>query len=149
MCNEPFICKKSLQKHAKKVHDTGLQKFKYNCPQCTKGMDDRTEFTVHMDRHVNIKHFKCNVCDQAFYSQSQLTAHTKNLCLVTTSSVVTEFECSVCGAFFKTEDRYREHFKHQHVDNEDPKPFFCELCISQMWTAKGFEKHMEKCDGLK
>ena len=80
VCNEPSIYKKLLQKHAKKVHDTGLQKFKYNCPQCAKGTDDRTEFTVHMDRHVNIKCFKSNMCDQAFYLQSQLTVHNKNSC---------------------------------------------------------------------
>ena len=144
--NETFIYKKSMDKHVKTNHD--LEKtYKYNCPECAKGTDDKAEYTIHMDRHQNVKRYKCNVCDQAFFSQWQLTNHTKTSCVVANSTTSCQFECSVCGQVLKTEDRYREHFKWQHVDNENPKPFFCELCILRMWTIKGFKKHTDKCEG--
>ena len=138
--NETFIYKKSLDKHVKTNHNSEKM-YKYNSPECAKGTD------VHMDRHQNVKRFKCNVCDQAFFSQLQLTNHTKTSCVVASGTTSCLFEWSVCGQVLKTEDRYREHFKQEHVDNEHPKPFFCELCILRMWTIKGFKKHTDKCDG--
>ena len=144
---------RSRSKSTKKnTHNSEGKTYKYNCPECSNGTDDKTEYTAHMDRHSNIRHFKCNVCDQAFFSQSQLTTHTKSSCVVPTtrmSATTTDFECSVCGETLKSEDRYREDFRHQHVENENPKPFFCELCISRMYTEKGFNRHSEKCDGFK
>ena len=84
-CSDTFIYKKLLQKHKKNIHNSEGKTYKYNCPECSKGTDDKTEYTAHMDRHSNIRHFKCNICDQAFFSQSQLTTHTKSLCVVPTT----------------------------------------------------------------
>ena len=125
ICAETFVYKKSLDKHLKRVHKVGPQTYKYVCPECGKGTDDRMEFGIHLDRHENLKRYRCNVCGQAFYSQSHLTSHLKNSCVssVNTSS---SFECSVCGQHYTTEDRYREHFRSEHINTENLKPFFCE-----------------------
>ena len=42
--------------------------FKYNCTECDFVSDDKTEFQMHMDRHMNMKRYKCNVCASAFFT---------------------------------------------------------------------------------
>ena len=137
--DETFIYKKSHDKHVKQYHDTETD-FKYKCPECNFVSDDKTEYTVHLDRHHNIKWFKCNVCGQAFFSQSQLMGHMKNSCVTAGED---RFECSVCGKKTKSKDRYREHFYAQHVENQSREWFYCEVCISRFMTPRGLEIH--KC----
>ena len=120
---------------------------KYNCPDCGKGTDDKTEYSVHLAHHENLKRYKCNVCSQAFYSQSQLMTHVKNSC-VSTTTTTKSFKCSVCGHQSKTEDRYREHFRSAHILSEDPQPFFCEDCISRYYSESSFNRHQGKCTGI-
>ena len=146
-CGDTFVYKKSLDKHLKRVHKLGPQTYKYVCPDCGKGTDDKTEYGVHLARHENLKRYKCNICSQAFYSQSQLTTHIKHSC-VSTTTTTKSFECSVCGQQSKTEDRYREHFRSAHILNEDPRPFFCEDCISRYFSESSFSRHQGKCTGI-
>ena len=147
ICAETFMYKKSLDKHLKRVHKVGPQSFKYVCPECGKGTDDRTEYGIHLDRHDNLKRYSCNVCGQVFYAQSQLTTHLKNSC-VSSTNTSSSFECSVCGQHYKTEDRYREHFRSDHINTENPKPYFCEDCISRFYTESGFQRHQDRCKGI-
>ena len=98
--DKTFIYKKSHDKHVKRYHEAETD-FKYKCPECDFVSDDKTEYTVHLDRHRNIKRFKCNVCGQAFFSQSQLMGHMKNSCVTAGED---RFECSVCGKKMKSED---------------------------------------------
>ena len=146
-CNETFVYKKSLDKHLKRVHKLGPQVFKYVCPECGKGTDDKTEYGVHLACHENVKKYKCNVCSQAFYSQSQLTTHIRHSC-VSSTTTTKSFECSVCGIQRKMEDRYREHFRSAHILSEDPRPFFCEDCISRYYSESSFNRHQGKCTGI-
>ena len=147
ICAETCVYKKSLDKHLKRVHKVGPQRFKYVCPECGKGTDDRMEYGIHLDRHDNLKRYSCNVCGQAFYAQSQLTTHLKNSC-VSSTNTSSSFECSVCGQHYKTEDRYREHFRSDHINTENPKPYFCEDCISRFYTESGFQRHQDRCKGI-
>ena len=147
ICSETFVYKKSLDKHMKRVHKVGPQTFKYVCPECGKGTDDKTEFSIHLDRHENLKRYSCNVCGQAFYAQSQLTHHLKHSC-VSSTNTSSSFECSVCGKNYKTEDRYREHFRSEHINTENPMPYFCEDCISWYYTESGFKRHQHNCKGI-
>ena len=147
ICAETFVYKKSLDKYLKRVHKVGPQRFKYVCPECGKGTDDRTEYGIHLDRHDNLKRYSCNVCGQAFYAQSQLTTHLKNSC-VSSTNTSSSFECSVCGQHYKTEDRYREHFRSDHINTENLKPYFCEDCISRFYTESGFQRHQDRCKGI-
>ena len=102
---EVFIYKKSYSKHFKHYHQSGPEnrnKFKYLCENCDFVSDDRTEYQTRVDRHRNLKRYKCNVCESAYFTQSQLTNHLKNSC----SSVVEDnkYECSLCGKQLKSED---------------------------------------------
>ena len=90
-----------------------MKTFKYICKLCPKQTDDRTEFQVHMNRHSNVKPYKCNICEASYFSQSQLMAHLRTNCNALPDE---KFECSVCGKKLSTQDRYQEHFKSQHVD---------------------------------
>ena len=125
-CQEPFVYKKSLEKHENTQHQT-KKVFKYNCKMCPKQTDDCTEFQIHMNRHTNVKPYKCNICESSYFSQSQLTAHLRTSCNALSND---KFECSVCGKKLSTEDHYREHFKGQHVDTVQGTIFYCEVCIS-------------------
>ena len=133
VCSETFIYWKSLRKHEKRAHaePDSMHMFKYNCSECDFVSDDKTEFQTHMDRHMNMKRYKCNVCASAFFTQSQLTNHLKNSCL---ALIKYKFECSVCGKKLKSEDRYREHFYSQHVLNQPQKMYYCEVCISHYFS---------------
>ena len=99
--DDPFLCRfcqelciylKSLEKHENTKHNV-KKTFKYSCTMCSKQTDDRTEFQVHVNRHTNVKPYKCNICEASYFSQSQLMAHMK------THNVLSDpkFECSVCG----------------------------------------------------
>ena len=74
-----------------------------------------------------MKQYKCNVCESAYFTQSQLMNHLKNSC----SSVDEDnkYESSVCGKQLKSEDRYREHFYGQHVLDQPQEMYYCEVCI--------------------
>ena len=71
VCSETFIYWKSLRKHEKRAHAELDSKhmFKYNCTECDFVSDNKTEFQMHTDRHMNMKHYKCNVCASAFFTQ--------------------------------------------------------------------------------
>ena len=133
VCGETFIYWKSLRKHEKWSHAEPDSKhmFKYNCTECDFVSDDKTEFQMHMDRHMNLKHYKCNICAIAFFTQSQLTNHLKHSCL---ALIGYKFECSVCGKRLKSVDRYREHFYSQHILNQPQKMYYCEVCISHYFS---------------
>ena len=138
ICVETFVYKKSLDKHLKRVHKVGPQSYKYVCPECGKGTDDRMEYGIHLDRHNILKRYKCNVCGQALFSQSQLTSHLKNSC-ISSNNTSSSFECSVCGQHYKTEDRYRKHFRSEYINTENLKPFY---------TEGGFKRHQDRCKGI-
>ena len=142
---EVFIYKKSYNKHFKRYHQSGPEnrnKFKYLCENCDFVLDDRTEYQTHVDRHRNMKRYKCNVCESAYFTQSQLMNHLKNSC----SSVVEDnkYECSVCGKQLKLEDRYREHFYGQHVLDQPQKMYYCEVCICRFFSERGLQLHVCK-----
>ena len=148
--NEVFIYKKSYNKHFKRYHQSGAEnrhKFKYTCEYCDFVSDDRTEYQTHIDRHRNRKRYKCNVCESAYFTQSQLTNHFKNSC----SSVVEDnkYECSVCGKQLKSEDRYREHFYSQHVLDQPQKMYYCEVCICRFFSERGLQLHVCKSGSKK
>ena len=67
-----FVYKKSLDSHLNQQHQQKEKdKFKYRCSECYKATDNLTEFKVHMNRHHDIKPYKCNICNQkCFYLQS-------------------------------------------------------------------------------
>ena len=140
VCSETFIYWKSLRKHEKRAHaePDSMHMFKYNCSECDFVSDDKTEFQMHTDRHMNMKRYKCNVCAMAFFTQSQLTNHLKHSC---SALIVYKFECSVCGKKLKSEDRYREHFYSQHVLNQPEKMYYCEVCISRFFSERGLKIH--------
>ena len=143
---EVFIYKKSYNKHFKHYHQSGPQnrnKFKYVCEDCDFVSDDRTEYQTHVDRHSNMKRYKCNVCGSAYFTQSQLTHHFKNSC----SSVVdaNKYECSVCGKHLKSEDRYREHFYSQHVLDQPEKNVLLRGVHMSFFSERGLQLH--GCNG--
>ena len=140
---EVFIYKKSYNKHFKHYHRSGPEnrnKFKYLCENCDFVSDNRTEYQTDVDRHRNMKRYKCNVCESAYFTQSQLMNHLKNSC----SSVVEDnkYECSVCGKQLKLEDRYGEHFYGQHVLDQPQKMYYCEVCICWFFFLKGDFNYM-------
>ena len=141
VCSETFIYWKSLKKHEKRSHvakPDSKHMFKYNCTECDFVSDDKTEFQTHIDRHMQLKRYKCNVCAMAFFTQSQLTKHLKKSC---TTLIGYKYECSVCGKRLKSEDRYREHFYSQHVLNQPQKMYYCEICISRFFSERGLQIH--------
>ena len=140
-CTQTFMYKKSLDSHLNQQHQQKEKdKFKYRCSECDKATDDLTQFKVHINRHQDIKPYKCNICNQkCFYLQSQLMDHLKRC----RSLPELKYECSVCGKKFLQEDRYREHFKAQHVDTVKGEIYYCETCIICMFTVKAYNRHCE------
>ena len=111
--------------------------YKYNCPECTKGTDNKTEYTVHMDRYQMLKDTNAMSVTRHFSPSRTSQIILRHFCVVASGTTSHQFECSVCGQVLKTEDRYREHFKWQHVDNKHPKPFFASFAFQECGLLKG------------
>ena len=149
---------------AKKVAADGKVVFKYSCTAvgCDFETDDKTQFTGHLAKHIEVLPFSCNFCKKSYAKQSGLSKHLR-VCeearrqhFIVDEAPVREnpkqqqevarpsFECSVttCGKVFTSENQYREHFKSQHVDNVKGEVYYCELCICRLFTEKGFGHHM-------
>ena len=131
------VAKKEVTKKAvvKKAVVKKEEVFKYKCEAegCDFVTDDKTQYTAHLAKHSGKRQRRPKEPKNQPKLQKEQQQRIKS-----------EYECSVttCGKVFSDENRYREHFKSQHVDNVVGEVYYCELCITRLLTEKGFEHHM-------
>ena len=72
-CAKQFFKKQTLDKHFK----THSKRFVCSWPECNDRFALKDSLTSHLNKHKNIKPFKCTFsgCEKAFYGQPQLSHH--------------------------------------------------------------------------
>jgi uncharacterized Zn-finger protein len=117
ICEKKFFRNYEVTAHKKRVHFTKRRKlrgsnvtsYKYkrekqSCPYCSKFID-KTEMNLHIQRHLNIKPFKCDKCVRAFVRVADLNFHIKNHHEVSKEPYI----CSYCEKSFNRLTIYKSH----------------------------------------
>ena len=98
-CPKTFPHRYLLKKHAR-VHSEP----EFKCDQCASVFKTQYNLVAHSKSHLSIKHnIVCNICPQAFTSQSNLRRHVK----AKHSNKL--FECSFCKRTFNRLDNLERH----------------------------------------
>lgn len=71
MCDQQFYTEHNLRCH-KKVHNLYCRE---KCSFCSKMLNSRAKFVVHLRRHIGVKPFTCQICYEAFISEIKLKKH--------------------------------------------------------------------------
>ena len=126
-----------MDAHMKCAHSTKKTVYKYMCAKCGKGNDNKAHYQIHADRHSDMKYYSCGKCDYCCYSTSQLNLH------VTSCIDGISHECSICGKEFLQKQYLKNHFKNEHlIDNN--KILFCNICIRLYKYENSYKRHMAK-----
>ena len=116
-CQHKYSSQKALKAHIKEHHKSV---FKYRCQVCNQRFFNRTQYSIHLTRHTNIKPFGCMNCKKASYSTAaQLSQHV-SICLF--GSV---FRCDTCGKNFASQTTLKQHISNVHQFQGE---FKCDLC---------------------
>ena len=122
-CEEVFVSKLALKRHAKKVHCDDIKKF--DCTECSAVV---TDLKTHMKSHQE-KKFICEKCDKRYRTKFDLKTHMKAVhlkvldtcphCGRQTANLnkhiygnhTNEFACSICGKLFARATQLNYHMK--------------------------------------
>ena len=104
-----------MDAHVKHAHSTKKTVYKYMCAKCGKGFDNKAHYQIHENHHNDMKHYSCGKCDYHCYSTSQLNLHVAS-CIDGISH-----ECSICGKEFLQKQYLKNHFKNEHLNDNNKK----------------------------
>ena len=77
-CDKTFSSKENLQKHVTNVHTENSKK-PVHCPKCGKGFISNQVLEGHMNMHLGLKPYKCDLCETSFQNPSNKLAHMKKV----------------------------------------------------------------------
>lgn len=116
------------------------------CCMCAKSFKHMCNFMKHMRNHLNIRAYRCGVCQKHFNSYASLKVHQQNLHgihLVKENKVESapgdRFVCEQCSRSFNTKGHLKEHMLGVH-DTSQSVP--CPICEKTYRTEKRMKKHL-------
>jgi Zinc finger, C2H2 type len=125
-CWESFNNPQSLAQHIK------YHKPKIQCPICMKNIGaDYLKF--HLERHDNVKKFKCDICAAGFLRKLDLAQHTWK------HRSDKQFNCAQCNRGFNGRDNYKAHL---FLHSANPRPFQCDLCPKNYARKAEIKTHL-------
>ena len=79
-CEKKFKTKFYLERHNRSMHQSDSEK-PYHCSylDCTRAFQTSPSLESHMNCHLGLKPYKCDVCDTKFQNISNRAAHMKNV----------------------------------------------------------------------
>ena len=79
-CEKKFRCQLYLDRHCETVHQSDSEK-RYPCSysNCTRAFPKKQSLESHMNCHLGIKPYQCDVCDTRFQNSSNKQAHMRNV----------------------------------------------------------------------
>ena len=77
-CDKTFSSKENLERHVVNVH-TDDSKKPVHCLQCGKGFISNQVLEGHMNMHLGLKPYKCDLCETSFQNSSNKLAHMKKV----------------------------------------------------------------------
>ena len=82
------------------------------CEICDKEFKSNNGLKYHFNTfHKLMKEHQCNICQQKFKLQSQLTSHVK----ITHENQKKEHECEICEKIFITKQKLKIHYQNVHA----------------------------------
>jgi KRAB domain-containing zinc finger protein len=147
------ICHKKLKTEGtlwylrKTVHRDANELF-FKCDVCQKAFWSRSDMEIHTVRiHTNNRPYLCHICSKAFKCSGDLINHNKSI------HEYRHWFCHVCGIRFKTKKYYLEHgYKSGH--NREAKPldvrtWTCEECGKIFARKNDLKIHLRIHSGVK
>lgn len=136
----PFSRKKHMELHGK---TTTAQENRVKCELC--GLSFATKFTLrnhHRFMHLNIRDFKCMVCNEAFKSKLALQLHTYRH----TGEKPLNCPHPECDRKFRSQSNRDEHFR----SHSGEKPFLCTIaeCNQRFRFSVDFRRHKLNVHGI-
>ena len=132
-CNKIFFNKHSLQQHIKFIHQR-VNVFKCPYKNCEKIFKNKLRLKVHINSHLGIKNFKCEICEKKFAEKGTLITH------YITHSKNFDKKCDLCNYKCTTDTLLKFHYKKRHNLNEI---FQCEICKSKFAKKVEMRHHIK------
>lgn len=133
------ICGRTIATYLLRVHIANHEnkdgRKKYPCTLCNKMYRNQNFLRIHTRNHYNIKHYKCEFCEESFSHWN-----TKNSHVVTYHTGAAKFECSLCLAQFVVKQKYNAHMR-QHTGAPIEKKFQCPKCDKRFDSQYNLNKH--------
>ena len=79
-CEKKFKTQSSLERHERSMHQSDYEKrFRCSYLDCTRAFICSSGLESHMNSHLGLKPYKCEVCDTGFQNVSNRSAHMRNV----------------------------------------------------------------------
>jgi len=135
-CGKIFKLECYLKDHVNEKHAAGQIWKWYRCKMCVEYFLCGKFLRIHhLEKHADSMKFKCDSCEERFWSADGLQVHRFN------AHGIGGAECRNCEKTFSTEKKLSEHLKWNH-DKENPRLQFvdCAECGKKM-RKTGFIQH--------
>ena len=79
-CDKKFKSERHLERHDRSMHQSDSEKrFQCSYPDCSRAFLTRQSLESHMNCHLGLKPYQCDVCETRFQNNSNKVAHMKNV----------------------------------------------------------------------
>ena len=164
VCHIFFKQKKYLREHQIKEHG---HKPQWQCSVCDLVLCSKYNLMCHMDKHKDLKRFKCPACTASFntrasqrrhymYKHTDERPHQCSLCdfaavehdklLIHLRNHTGEspYKCETCGMTFKTPISYKRHV----VTHAGWRQYLCHLCLKKYGSPTTVKEHIFRWHGV-
>ena len=124
----------TTEQFLRRVRDRKLAvKQDLKCTFCDKLFNNKTNLTVHLRMHNNIRPHQCPYCEKSFTQKSTMRTHLR------THTGEKPYSCSHCARAFSDYSTYR---KHQRVHTGE-KPYSCDICHKAFAQSGNMIRHKQ------
>ncbi|KAG5684770.1 hypothetical protein PVAND_013983 [Polypedilum vanderplanki] len=133
-----FVKKSETSSEGREKGKEIYQKLLQKCHICGKQIE-KNRLEGHINKHNNIRPFKCNECEKTFYCKQLLRLHK--------SSIHTNIKvkCDQCDKFFPSARALYAHtLRHKNQDR-----YVCEMCEKKFNNSNSLKRHMAIHSGVR
>ena len=138
LCGEGFSNEASRQRHKELkhdmlTHDNPMRKFE--CHICKSRFLTRANLEGHINKHLNMKPYKCKNCDAVFNYVTSQRNHERE-CQIKEKV----HKCQICSKYFRTKKCLKAHHSGMHAKYGH----VCTVCDKCFKWKSNLARHMKK-----